>query len=80
MSKSRMKSMLIVFVDKNGVVHSTTTISHLTPASWLPSSWQKNNIVTIPQPPYSPDLAQQTFSSSLKVKPAPQKAPPRDPG
>ncbi|GFY33319.1 uncharacterized protein TNCV_1897711 [Trichonephila clavipes] len=102
MSKSRMKAMLIVFFDKNGVVHSELVpegqtvngafymevlkrlelrVNQVRPeisANWklhhdnVPSHTcfvvtehlTKKGIVTIPQPPYSPTLPQQTFSST----------------
>ncbi|GFW95487.1 mariner Mos1 transposase [Trichonephila clavipes] len=108
MSKSRMKAMLTVFFDKNGVVHSEFVpegqtvngafyvevlkrlkrrVNRVRPeisASWklhhdnapshtcfvVTEHLTKNGIVTIPQPPYSPDLAPEDLFLFPKVKTA----------
>ncbi|GFV74843.1 uncharacterized protein TNCV_1040811 [Trichonephila clavipes] len=99
MSKSRMKAMLMIFFDKNGVVHLEFVpegqtvngafyvevlkklkrrVNGVRPE--ISTNWKlhhdnapshtffvvtehltKNGIVTIPQPPYSPDLAPADF-------------------
>ncbi|GFU67138.1 mariner Mos1 transposase [Trichonephila clavipes] len=108
MSKSRMKTTLIAFFDKNGVVHSEFVpegqtvngafyvevlkrlkrwVNRVRPeisANWklhhdnapshtcfvVTEHLTKNGIVTIPQPPYSPDLAPADFFLFPKVKTA----------
>ncbi|GFV83667.1 putative DD34D transposase [Trichonephila clavipes] len=108
MSKSRMKAMLIVFFDKNGVVHSgfvpegqtingafyvevlkrlKRRVNRVRPeisANWklhhdnapshtcfvVTEHLAENGIVTIPQPPYSPDLVTADIFLCPKVKTA----------